>query len=177
MVDLVHFLANLLFFDVPLLYYYINLKSLSIITLLHWSSIFFFLLEIHIFLLVFLYQIVYFLFHFQLSLNYSAVKSLRLSWFNGNFITNHIRKCFSCFCDCSLEAVLNASAADYLAWSRLFWLYLLLKFTYIFSKKQESIVIYKYSVSWLKIWQIWKYENSELKVFKNIKFLGEISSK
>ena len=165
MVDLVHFLANLLFFDVPLLYYYINLKSLSIITLLHWWSIFFFLLEIHIFLLVFLYQILYFLFHFQLSLNYSAV------------ITNHIRKCFSCFCDCSLEAVLNASAADYLAWSRLFWLYLLLKFTYIFSKKQESIVIYKYSVSWLKIWQIWKYENSELKVLKNIKFLGEISSK
>ena len=80
--------------------------------------------------------------------------------FNGNFITNHIRKCFSCFCDCSLEAVLSASTADYLAWSRCFWLYLLLKFTYIFSKKQESIVIYKYSVSWLKILQIWKYENS-----------------
>ena len=47
MVDLMHCLANLLFFDIPLLYYYVNLNS-SIST--------FFFLKIYIFLLVFLFH-------------------------------------------------------------------------------------------------------------------------
>ena len=49
MVDLLYFLTNLLFFDIPLLYcYYINLRSFII---------FYLFLETYIFLLVFIYPV------------------------------------------------------------------------------------------------------------------------
>ena len=66
-----------------------------------------------LFLLIFLFVNQY--------LNYSAINYL---YFISNFITNQIISCFYC----SYEAVLTASAADFLAWSRNFSLYLPLKF-------------------------------------------------
>ena len=60
-------------------------------------------------------------------LNYFFEKFLKLS----NFISKLISGCLYCFLTL-FEEVLNASVADCLAWSRIFWLYLLFKLSLIF---------------------------------------------
>ena len=118
MVDLVYCLTNLLFFDIPLLYYYINLRSLIILSFF-WRYISFFRY-----------------FFIMLICNCFWIILLWIFWIFcnpiSNFITNQI-SCFCCFFWIAIfEAVLNASLAYCLAWSRWFWLYLLLRFLPMF---------------------------------------------
>ena len=101
MIDLIYCLPNLLFFDIPWLYY-TNLKS---------SIVFVFFLEIYIFPFVNLI-------HFHLYLN--CVMKLSLFYLQFYYQLNHQIVVF--------EAVFIACVVDFLALWRSFWLYLLLKF-------------------------------------------------
>ena len=102
-----------IFFDVPLLYYYINLRS-SITCL--------FFLEVYT-------QFLVFLVHFQLFLNYSAVNFLRLFVVLSAFL---LRIKSSNFWVALSKAVLSASVGDCLAWSINVWLYLAFTFCLYF---------------------------------------------
>ena len=113
MVDLLCCPTDLLFFDILLLCYYINLSSSVMLCL---SS------EIYIFHLVFL-------FHLQLPLKYSVVNFC--GNFISSFITNQTTVASPDFWNAFLEAGLNESLADCLAWSRRSWLYLQLRFLLI----------------------------------------------
>ena len=100
MVDLVYYLRSLLFFDIPLLYYYINLNS-SIICGLSSGDIYL---------------------TFAISVSLSVVSDL----FSGDFclivlaillpIKSPIAS--AVFWTALFEAVLSASVADCLAWSK-----------------------------------------------------------
>ena len=118
MVDLVYYLRNLLFFDIPLLYYHINFTS---------SLFFVFLLDIYIFFFRNLF--------IMLICNRFWVFLLWSFWgfcnFIIDFITNNISKSTQ-FLNCSFWDSLRASVADYLLWSINFWLYILLIFLPIF---------------------------------------------
>ena len=114
MVDLVCCSTDLLFFDIPLINYYINFNR----------QVFF----LEIFLLVFLYI-----------LFFSNVSELFCSKFLETFVILSAillpiksTVASAVFLFAFLMAVLSGSAADYLVWSRSFWLYLLLKFSLIF---------------------------------------------
>ena len=118
-------LKNVLFFDIPLLYYYINLRSSKIFCL---SS-----------------RDIYLCVCISLSCSFVTVSELFcvdffLSSCNSvsNFITNQITRCLCCFWVTLFELVLSAPVADYLAWSRSFWLYLPLKFLPIFLAKHKN---------------------------------------
>ena len=123
MVELVHYLSHILFFSIPLLYVYINLRPSIIV----WV----FFQERYIYLGI------------SLSCSISSVsfgtvsellrgKVLETFVTISNFITNDIINYFKFFSVAHLEAVLNVSVEDCLAWSRSFWLYLLLKFLFKF---------------------------------------------
>ena len=107
--------TNLLFFDIPLLYYYTNLNS-SIICFLFSGDIYLsFGFSISLLALLFCNSLEYF---FETLVILSAVllpiKSAVAS---------------AVFWIALFEAVFIASAVDVLALSRSFWLYLLLKFS------------------------------------------------
>ena len=110
MADLVYYLTNILFFGIPLLYYYINLRSWI------WKR------DISFFR--------YFL--VMLICNCFWVVLLRSFWdfFISVFTTNQITSCSCCFFWIILfEKVLSASVADCLAWPRCSWVYSPLKFS------------------------------------------------
>ena len=112
----------LLLFHIPLLCYYINLSP-SIISCLFSGDIY---LSLGLYFYTFLY------FFIILICNCLWTILLWILWnffyFIGNCITNQITSCFCFFLITLFQAVLNASVADCLAWSRVFWLYLPLKF-------------------------------------------------
>ena len=118
MVDLVHCLKNLLFF-----FYYSILRSLIICCLFFWRYIYFFFI-------VFLYQILHFLFQFQLFLNYFVVIFFILLQFY--YHSNH-QLLLLFFELLFLNQFSSGSAADFLVWSIIFWLQLVLKFLLVFS--------------------------------------------
>ena len=100
--------TNLLFSDIPLLHYYINLRSLII------SCLF---LKIKIF--------------FRISIDFSVCKSTSESFWGKFFIIVSailvsIKSPFASavFWIILFSVVLSASIADFLVWSKCFWLYL-----------------------------------------------------
>ena len=141
MADLLYHLICLLFFDIPLLYYmyyYINLISSTI----------FYLFSEDIHLSLSISSFVFELFGGEVLETFVILSATLFP------IKPPVPSAF--FWIVLFEAISSASVADFLAWSRSFWLYLLLKFlfmflTYISSKRQKSIVFYKYSISWLNL--------------------------
>ena len=133
--DWVYYQTICLFHDIPLLYYYINVSS-SIIYCLSSRAIYI---------------------SFGISINFSSVcgKVSELfcgEYFKYNFITNKITSCFCGFLNYSFDLVLSASAADFLGWSKSFWLYFPLTFLSIFLpmfliKEYNPIFFHKYSIS------------------------------
>ena len=126
MLDLVYYLTNLLFFDIPLLYCYINLRSSIVFCLFFW-------------------RYTSFLGNSSLC-SFVIIYWTILRWTSWDFcnsisnsITDQINSCFWCFLFFYFlfflfffEVVLSTSVADCLACSRTFWLYLLLTFSFIF---------------------------------------------
>ena len=123
MVNLVYYLKNLFFFDIPLLHYYMNLRS----------SIVFCLFSVDIYLLyAFLYLVQYFRLHLEVSEWFCGevfktfvilyVSLLPIKWLiaSGDFLIS------------LSEALLNVSVAECLAWLISFWMYLPLTSLLIF---------------------------------------------
>ena len=111
--------TDLLPFDLSLLYYYINPWSFKI------QCLFF--------------EDTYLPFGISLSNPVSLLTVSELfsgDWgfcnFISNFITYQITSCFCSFINYFFEAILSASVADCLAWSRRFWLYIPLTFWLMF---------------------------------------------
>ena len=92
MVDLVYCSTDLLLFDIPLLHYYVNLRS-SVVFYLSSGNIY---LSLGIFV----------------SLSTVCDKVFEICNFICSFITNQITSSFCCFLNCFFEAVLSASVAD-----------------------------------------------------------------
>ena len=100
---------------------------------------FFFVLELYIFFYLFLYHVQYFL------LIFFVVKYLRL--LSAILFPIKSPVASAVFWIILLEAVLSASVANFLAWTRIFWVYLPWSFylcftnifTHISSKRQKSI--------------------------------------
>ena len=124
---------NLLFFGISLLYYYINLKSLIILCISFG--------DIYLFLDIFFIKSCIFF------VSFSAVSELfsgevfetfaillLLDLFTRSAILLPIKSPFASavFWIALFEAVLTASVADCLVWSRSFWLHLLFKVLLIF---------------------------------------------
>ena len=124
---------NLLFFGISLLYYYINLKSLIIFCISYG--------DIYLFLDIFFIKSCIFF------VSFSAVSELfsgevfetfaillLLDLFTRSAILLPIKSPFASavFWIALFEAVLTASVADCLVWSRSFWLHLLFKVLLIF---------------------------------------------
>ena len=102
MVDLVYCLTNLLFFDIPLLYCYINLRS-SIFLCLSAGDISFFRYFFIMLICNCLWIILLWIF-------WNFCNSI------SNFIPNQITSCSCCFLNCFFfEKILNASVAEYWA--------------------------------------------------------------
>ena len=118
MVDLVYCLKNLLFFGISLLYYYINLRS-SILFCLCFGGLHLTYFFVRLYIFWFISNC------FRIILWWSCQDFC-------NFICKFVSSCFCCFQIVLLEAVLSASVADCLTWSRSPWLYLLLKFLLMF---------------------------------------------
>ena len=117
MVDLVYCLRHLLLFDIPLLYYYINLRSSIIFCSFSW--------DIYLSLdIIILLSIVSEFFYGKVVETFAilAVILLRIQSLVAKVI----------FWIALFEAVLSASVGNYFAWSRGFFLYLLLTFLLIF---------------------------------------------
>ena len=115
MVDLVYFLKNLIFFDIPSLYYYINLRS-SIISYLSFRDIY---LSLGI----------------SLSCSFVTVSELfcceffeTLAVLLASLLPVNSPVASAVFLMAFFEVVLSASVAHCLAWSISFWLYLPFKF-------------------------------------------------
>ena len=85
-VDLVYCLTNLLFFYIPLLYYYINLRSSIIFCL--------FSGDIYLSLYIYLYISIY-LYLFELILS-SLLSFLSTLWYEQCVTVHHVSKCMSC---------------------------------------------------------------------------------
>ena len=122
MVDLLYDLISLLFFDIPLLYYiiiflcyYINLR-LSII-FSHFSGDIYLSLSISSW---FVTQL------FCTAVLEALVILSAISFPSKSPVASAV------FWIALFEAVLSASVADYLTWSRSFWLYLLVKILLVF---------------------------------------------
>ena len=116
-VNLVYCPANVLFFYIPLLYYYTNLNS-SIICCLFSGDIYL---------------------SFGVSISFSSVFWMKYFWnvlgrlwntcyFISYFIANYITSCFHSFLNCYFWSSFIASFVDFVALSGSFWLYLLLMF-------------------------------------------------
>ena len=119
MVDLLYYLTSLFFFDVTVLYYYINLRS----SIIFWLSS----------------GDIYLSFGISLSCSFVIVSELFYNERLGTFvillaILLPIKSpvASAVFWITFSELVLSASVADYLAWKRSFWLYLTLKVLLIF---------------------------------------------
>ena len=143
MVHLVYYLTKLLFFDIPLLYYYINLTS----------SINFCLFSGDIYL------------SFGISISKSCIFCFTFNcfwtilwwgfWdfsdFSEILLSTKSPVASAVFWIALFEVVLSASVVDFLAWLGCFWvltclsfyLYFLYVFAHIFSKRQQSITFYK----------------------------------
>ena len=111
--------TKFIIFDIPLLYYYINIRSSIIFCLSSWDIC----LSLGI----------------SLSCPFITLSELFCSELFENFViisaTSLLRKLLvgcAFFRIALSEVVLNASVIDCLAWPRNFWLYLLLKFLLIF---------------------------------------------
>ena len=85
-VDLVYCLTNLLFLYIPLLYYYINLKSSIIFCLFSGDTY----LSLYIYLCISIY-----LYLFELILC-SLLSLLRTLWYDQCVTVHHVPKCVSC---------------------------------------------------------------------------------
>ena len=110
MADLVYYLTNILFFGIPLLYYYINLRSWIWKRDISFFRYFFVMLICNCFWVVLLWSF--------------------WDFFISVFTTNQITSCSCCFFWIILfEKVLSASVADCLAWPRCSWVYSPLKFS------------------------------------------------
>ena len=110
MADLVYYLTNILFFGIPLLYYYINLRSWIWKRDISFFRYFFVMLICNCFWVVLLWSF--------------------WDFFISVFTTNQITRCSCCFFWIILfEKVLSASVADCLAWPRCSWVYSPLKFS------------------------------------------------
>ena len=116
MADLVYCLSNLLFFDIPLLYYYNNFRSAIIFCLPPG--------DMYLSFLSCLFATASELFCCEFFETFVI--------FFSNFITNQITSYFCCFLNYSFWTSLSTSAADCLVWSRSFWLYLPSKFLLTF---------------------------------------------
>ena len=133
------FLPNSLFFDIPLLYYHINLRSLIIYYLFFRYISFFWYLSVS-------FYILYFIFNCFWAILWLTFWDIR--HFISNFITNLFTSGFNCFLSCSFEAVLIASVTDYLAWSEPLWRYWLLTFLLMFL----PIFLLAFWVKWRNTW-------------------------
>ena len=127
-------LTNFPFFDTPLLYYCISVRSLPISFFWRHISLFRYFLSSSIF------------FVSNLSLNYVVIKTWNFCNFISDFITSKTPVASANFWIALFEAVSSAYV-----WSRLFSL--IKSFIYyqcfghIFSKRQKPITNFKYSIS------------------------------
>ena len=110
MVELVYCLTNLLFLDIPLLYCYINLKS-SIIFCVSSGDIY---LSLGISFIMLICNCIWIILLWSFWCFCNFVRDFITNW-----ITNALFEAVSC------------ASVHFLAWSRSFWLYLLLKFLFI----------------------------------------------
>ena len=111
MVDFVFFLAHLLFFGIPLLYYYINLRS-SVIFCLYSKDTYLFLgisLSCSIFFTSFLILSELF-----------CDKGLKFFVILSVTFTNQTTSSFICYSNCSFSGIISASFAVCFALSRRF---------------------------------------------------------
>ena len=119
MVDLVYYLTNWLFFDIPLLSYYINLRSSIIFCIPRWDI------------------------YLSLGISLSCSVIIISGLFCGEILQVFVillaillpiksPVISAVFWITFFEVVLSAFVADCLTWSRSFWLYLLLTFLLIF---------------------------------------------
>ena len=115
---------NILCFDIPLLYCYINLRSLII-----W----FIFLRYIPFFWYFSIKSCIFCFTFNYFLNILWWKSWDYCNFVSNFIASQITICFCCFMNSSFWSSFKfICVADSLEWSKSFWMHLLFKLVLIF---------------------------------------------
>ena len=121
MADLVYFLTTLLLFDIPLLYYYINLKSSIIFCI--------FSGDIHLSLAIYLSVPIF-------SFSFVNISELLCGKFLETFVI--LSKTLlpikspvasTAFRIALFEAVVSTSVVYFLPSSRSFWLYLLLKYS------------------------------------------------
>ena len=124
MVNLVYCLTSLLFFDIPLLYHYINLRSSIIFCL--FSGDMYFSLGIYLSIPIFFASFVTVseLFFSKILEGFLILSAI--------FLPIKSSVAFAVFWIALFEAVLSASVAVFVAWSRSFCFYLLLKFLLIF---------------------------------------------
>ena len=119
MVDLVYYLTNWLFFDIPLLSYYINLRSLIIVCIPCWDI------------------------YLSLGISLSCSVIIISGLFCGEILQAFVILLAillpikspvnsAVFWITFFEVVLSAFVADCLTWSRSFWQYLPLTFLLIF---------------------------------------------
>ena len=141
MVDLMYCLTNLLFIDIPLLYYYINLRSLIICRLFFWKYISFFRYfsiksNFFCFICNFFWIIVWW-------------SSSYFCSFISTFISNQITSYFCCFLNYSFWSSFKCICSRLFSMIKKF-LAIFKSFLFIlFSKRKKSISFYKYSISWL----------------------------
>ena len=119
MVDLIYYLTNLLFFDILLLYYYVNVR-VSIVFLLFLRYIAFCR---YFFIML---SICYFIYNCFWIILWRSLWGV--SNFISDFISNQITRCLCCFWITLFEAILSASVRDCLTWPRSFFRYSLLRF-------------------------------------------------
>ena len=150
MVDLTYCLTRWLFFDIPLLYYYITLIN----NFLSFSG------DIYL---------------FCISVSLSTVSQVFCGVFFGNFfrnfLTNQISSHSCCFYNCPFWRFFKCICGWLFSMIKNFWLHLLFKFflilpyimlniifpyiiftnvfTHTFSKKQKFVTFYKYLILWV----------------------------
>ena len=138
MVNLVRHLTILLLFDIPLLYYYINLGS-SIILSYFWRYRNFF----RCFFIMFIFNC------FWIILQWTSWNFLNSI---SNFITNQITSCFCCFWNYSYWSSLNCICCRLHSMIKKFWAVLPLGFLpivltiFLPTFLAKSIAFYKYLI-------------------------------
>ena len=135
---MVYYLKNLLFFDIPLLKYYINLISSIIFCRSSGDT--------------------YLSLNASLSCSFSTISKLFCcKMFEIFIILSASLLAPAIFSIAFFEMVLSASVADYLVWSKSFWMHLLLKLLLIFLPI---------------IWPIYLAKDKNPEPFTNIRSLG-----
>ena len=147
MVNLVRHLTILLLFDIPLLYYYINLGS-SIILSFFWRYRNFF----RCFFIMFIFNC------FWIILQWTSWNFLNSI---SNFITNQITSCFCCFWNYSYWSSLNCICCRLHSMIKKFWaVFTTWIFTYSFNNIFTHIFSKIYSL--LQIFDLYGKLNSTL---------------